>query len=189
MNDRYVQTSKFLSYVLRHNPTAIGLEPDPGGWAEVAELIRRAAEAGVQLDADRIKAVVRTSDKQRFRLSEDGTRIRANYGHSFDVDLGLEPVAPPERLYHGTATRFLESILEHGIQSMGRQYVHLSDDTATALAVGRRHGRPIVLVVDAAAMHSDGHPFLRSESGVWLVKWVPPQCLSPSKPDQDRGNP
>ncbi|MGH1415128.1 MAG: RNA 2'-phosphotransferase [Pelagimonas sp.] len=168
--------SKFLSYVLRHDPASIGLTLDRGGWAEVQALIDRATLPLTQSD---IETVVATSDKQRFALSEDGKRIRANQGHSIDVDLGLKPIAPPDRLFHGTAQTSLTAILAQGLTAQSRHHVHLSPDPDTARTVGMRHGSPVVLVIDAAAMHAAGYVFFKSQNGVWLSDHVPPTFLSP----------
>jgi putative RNA 2'-phosphotransferase len=119
--------------------------------------------------------VVATSDKQRFAFDESRARLRANQGHSVDVDLQLEPVTPPAVLYHGTGRQNVASILAGGLQKMNRHHVHLSPDTETAIRVGRRHGEPVVFVVDAAAMHGDGSTFYCSANGVWLVDHVPAQ--------------
>ncbi|MEM7777424.1 MAG: RNA 2'-phosphotransferase [Pseudomonadota bacterium] len=172
------RTSKFLSYVLRHHPEAIGLELDNAGWTDVDDLIAKANAQGRRLDRDLIVAVVVGNDKQRFKLSQDGQRIRASQGHSRQVDLGLEPITPPELLYHGTAERFLDSILADGLVPRDRQHVHLSADVPTAIAVGQRHGRPVVLRVAAGAMANDGHTFYRSDNGVWLTDRVPAERLT-----------
>jgi putative RNA 2'-phosphotransferase len=178
MGSQHVRVSKFLSYVLRHKPEAIGLQLEEGGWAVIDDLITLAAQHGKRLNRKIVEEVVASNDKQRFALSDDGTRIRASQGHSIPVDLGLQPVAPPQTLYHGTASRFLESILEHGLQPRGRQHVHLSRDHETAVKVGQRHGKPVVLAVAAGAMAADGHTFFLSANGVWLTGTVPPQYLS-----------
>lgn len=178
MKPLHVKISKFLSYVLRHNPGAIGLELDAGGWAEVDELIAGATRHGRRLSRRLIEEVVVTNDKQRFSFDASGTRIRANQGHSIPVDLGLQPRQPPERLYHGTARRFLESILQSGLDPRGRQHVHLSPDRQTAIKVGQRHGKPVVLVVAAEAMAEAGYRFFLSENDIWLVIKVPPEYLS-----------
>ena len=172
-----VRTSRFLSFVLRHKPDAIGLELDEAGWAEVSELIDCAASDARQLTQELIRIVVETNDKRRFEMSEDGRRIRASQGHSIDVDLGLKPNTPPDVLFHGTASRFLGSILATGLEPRGRQHVHLSADEATAVAVGQRHGKPVVLRVDAASMVSDGHRFYLSRNRVWLADAVPAMYL------------
>lgn len=167
------KTSKFLSLILRHKPESIGLQLDAAGWADVAELIEKARKAGIHLTAGKIAVIVATSDKQRFALSDDGSRIRANQGHSVTVDLGLPPQEPPELLYHGTAQRNLSSIRGKGIVSMNRTLVHLSKDRETAIAVGKRHGQPVVLTIMASKMHRDGFLFYLSENGVWLTDHVP----------------
>lgn len=173
-----VHTSKFLSFVLRHKPEAIGLALDGNGWADVDDLVRLAIESGHPLTRAAIETVVAGSDKQRFALSEDGRRIRANQGHSVAVDLGLSPVTPPTILYHGTATRFLDSIREHGLRPGSRQHVHLSGDEATAVKVAIRHGRAAVLQVAAGEMARDGFPYFRSTNGVWLTALVPVRYLT-----------
>lgn len=178
MSDNLKQQSKFLSLVLRHEPESIGLTLDSGGWALLSEVIRCANAHGQQLTQERIETIVLTNDKQRFALSDDGTKIRANQGHSVTVDLGLQPVCPPPRLFHGTASRFLEAILQEGLKPGSRQSVHLSSDEQTAVAVGKRHGRPVVLDIDALAMHAEGHAFYQADNGVWLVSAVPPKYIT-----------
>ena len=170
------KTSKFLSYVLRHRPDVIGLTLDANGWASVAELIDK-AKPKTTLSEELIREVVDTNDKQRFALSQDGQRIRASQGHSVNIELGLEPVEPPPSLYHGTATRFLESIEAHGLRPGNRQHVHLSADIETAIKVGQRHGNPVVLEVAAGQMFATGSVFLRSDNGVWLTEQVPVRYL------------
>lgn len=170
--DNLIPASKFLSLVLRHRPDLIGLSLDAAGWAEIEELIRL-SRAHRPLARELIEAVVASSDKQRFAISEDGKRIRANQGHSIDVDLALEVVAPPERLYHGTAARFVEAIRREGLSRRSRHHVHLSADVDTARRVGARHGKPVVLVVRATEMAAAGHVFHRSANGVWLTDAVP----------------
>ena len=170
--------SKFLSYVLRHDPGSIGMALDAGGWADVAELLEKAAANGRRIDRATLEEIVATSDKKRFTLSDDRTRIRAAQGHSVEVALSLEPVTPPETLYHGTATRFMEPIRAEGLKPGSRQQVHLSGDEVTARAVGSRHGKPAILRVASGEMYRAGHIFYRADNGVWLTDAVPPQFLS-----------
>lgn len=169
--------SQFLSLILRHEPERIGLTLDDAGWAGIDTLLENATASGRQMTRAQLEAVVETSDKKRFAISEDGLRIRANQGHSIDVDLGLLPVAPPAVLYHGTATRFLASIQAAGLDKRQRHHVHLTSDLAVARSVGQRYGVVVVLTVDAARMHADGHVFFRSENGVWLTDTVPAHYL------------
>jgi putative RNA 2'-phosphotransferase len=172
-----IATSKFLSYVLRHAPETIDLTLDPQGWADIDELLAKARADGHPLDRTALDEVVATSDKKRFTVSADNTRIRAAQGHSVAVDLGIEPLAPPPVLFHGTAVSNLDSIRRDGLRPGRRQKVHLSLDEATAVRVGQRHGKPVVLRVDAAGMHAGGMPFWRAENGVWLTDHVPPEFL------------
>jgi len=172
-----VSVSKFLSLVLRHQPQKIGLELDAAGWASVDELLRLSAAAGRSFSRDDLVDVVTTNDKQRFALSEDGQRIRANQGHTIELELDLPVLAPPDALFHGTATRFLDAILREGLSRRARHHVHLSADRDTAIAVGRRYGTPVLLRIDARRMHEDGHPFRRSANGVWLADEVPTTYL------------
>ncbi|MER0236619.1 RNA 2'-phosphotransferase [Fulvimarina sp. MAC8] len=176
------ETSKFLSYILRHAPDTIGLTLGEGGWVGVDELISKARAAGKQLDEETLKQIVATSDKKRFTLSDDGRHIRAAQGHSVTVALGLEPVEPLDVLYHGTATRVLDVILAEGLAPQSRQQVHLSSDEETAVKVGMRHGKPVVLAVDAKRMQADGHRFFRADNGVWLTDAVPPAYLEVLSP-------
>jgi putative RNA 2'-phosphotransferase len=177
MNKQLVSLSKFLSFVLRHEPEAIGLTLDAEGWVAVEELLAAAARHGHSVTRGQLEEVVATNDKRRFSFSPDGRLIRANQGHSVEVDLGLAPVEPPELLYHGTVERFLDSIREKGLLRGNRHHVHLSADRETAARVGQRRGRPVVLVVDSGRMHRAGHRFFRSENGVWLTEAVPADFL------------
>lgn len=174
MSKKYAEASKFLSFVLRHQPDAIGITLDLEGWVDIATLINAAAKDGKPLDHDLIRDVVATSDKKRFSISEDGMRIRAVQGHSAKgVDIQYMAQVPPESLYHGTATHFLNTIYEEGLLPGARQYVHLSQDKRTALAVGQRHGEPVVLTIEALQMYQQDFKFFRAENGVWLTHAVP----------------
>ena len=177
MNNQLVKLSKFLSFVLRHKPQSIGITLDTEGWVPVDELVAAAAGHGQSISREQLDEVVARNDKKRFSFSPDGRLIRANQGHSVEVDLGLVPVEPPELLYHGTVERFLDSIREKGLIRGNRHHVHLSADRETAARVGQRRGRPVVLVVEAGRMQRDGHPFFRSENGVWLTETVPVNFL------------
>jgi putative RNA 2'-phosphotransferase len=175
---RFVQTSKFLSFVLRHQPEAIGLALDAEGWGGVDDLIAGAARQGRQLSRELIEQVVATNDKKRFELSADGRRIRVVQGHSTrGVDRQFEPRQPPDVLFHGTASRFVAAISREGLKPGSRHYVHLSTDEQTARAVCLRYGLPVVLVVDADRMHAQGFVFHQAENGVWLTARVPPDFL------------
>ncbi|MEU9542918.1 MULTISPECIES: RNA 2'-phosphotransferase [Streptomyces] len=172
---RTVKVSKYLSKHLRHQPERIGLTLGEGGWVEIDTLIAAAAEHGFRITREELDHVVATNDKRRFAV--EGTRIRASQGHSVEVDLGLPPATPPDYLYHGTVAQNLDAIRAEGLRPMNRHDVHLSPDRETATRVGARRGRPVVLGVDAAAMHRDGHAFRVSANGVWLTEAVPPKYL------------
>ncbi len=169
--------SKFLSYVLRHCPEDIDLTLDSEGWACISELISKAYPK-IHLTQNLIEEIVSTSDKQRFKISDDGLKIRANQGHSIKVNLNLTPQEPPATLYHGTATRFLDSILNEGLIPKKRHHVHLSTDIATANAVGQRYGNPAILKIDSESMFQEGYKFYLSDNNVWLVDNVPSKYLS-----------
>ena len=178
MSDKHKKTSKFLSLVLRHEPELMGITLDDAGWVGVDELLEGCRRKGHSITRDELAEIVRTSDKQRFALSEDGLRIRANQGHSVPVELGYEPAVPPEVLYHGTAEKSLAGIRREGLHRGERHHVHLSERTETAAAVGSRHGKLVLLTVAAGRLHRDGWPFYRTPNGVWLTDHVPPEYLS-----------
>ncbi len=178
MNENIVTASKYLSLLLRHKPEVIGLSLDTEGWAEIDDIVRLTADRRTSLTKRLIEEITATSDKKRFVISDDGTRIRANQGHSIAVDLNLKPQNPPETLYHGTANRFLESILRQGLKKGSRHHVHLSPDSATALKVGQRHGKPVILSIAAQAMQSSGYIFFLSANGVWLTEHVPAKFIN-----------
>ncbi len=177
MKQNYSSLSKFLSLVLRHKPEEIGITLDPNGWTPVADLLVRMATAGRAIDIETLREIVAKNEKKRFTLSDDGTQIRAAQGHSVQVKLAIEQLAPPTTLFHGTATRNIDSILAKGLVPGSRQQVHLSADEETATRVGMRHGKPVVLTVETGRMHADGFAFYQADNGVWLTDAVPPQYL------------
>ena len=171
------QTSKFIALVLRHKPEAAGIMLDGHGWAQVDELIAGVSRR-MPLTREMLEEIVRTDNKQRYSFSPDHQKIRANQGHSIPVDVELKQAVPPDTLYHGTGEKYVESILREGLLPKSRLYVHLSRDAATAEQVGRRHGKPVLFLVDAAAMVRDGYAFYLSESQVWLTREVPVRYLT-----------
>jgi putative RNA 2'-phosphotransferase len=178
---RTVKISKYLSKHLRHQPEQLGLELAPGGWVSIAELLEACVRSQFPITPEELKEVVSTNDKQRFSFDETGTLIRANQGHSVEVDLQLEAKIPPEVLFHGTGRGSVEAILQSGLKKMSRHHVHLSTNQETAQKVGARHGFPVVLSVDATAMHRAGFEFYCSENGVWLTDEVPPAYIYQSQ--------
>jgi putative RNA 2'-phosphotransferase len=161
-----IRVSKYLSKYLRHAPHELGLTLQPGGWVPVDDLLDGARSDGFPISYDELVECVETNDKRRFSFDETGDLIRANQGHSVEVDLQLEERVPPETLYHGTVERFLPAILPEGLNRGDRHHVHLSKDVATARRVGARRGKPVVLTVEARRMHRDGHRFYLSANGV-----------------------
>lgn len=170
------ETSKYISLILRHKPEVIGISLDEHGWANVDELISGVAKTH-KLDMDILEEIVRSDEKQRYSFNEDKTLIRANQGHSIPVDVELEEAVPPEKLWHGTGEKFVESIDEQGLIPKSRLYVHLSKDIDTAIKVGSRHGRPVVYGIKTLDMYNAGYKFFLSKNGVWLTKEVPVEYL------------
>lgn len=177
-NHNHAALSKFLSYILRHQPASIGLQLDGQGWAAIDELLRCAAQHGTALSHELLLQIVAESDKQRFAISADGLFIRANQGHSLPVELELTAQTPPASLFHGTASRFLAAILQQGLQKGQRYHVHLTADASTALAVGQRYGSPVLLRIDSTAMRAQGATFYLTANGVWLTDEVAPEFLA-----------
>ena len=170
------ETSKYMSLILRHKPETIGITLDEHGWANVDELIEGISRTQ-NFNMDILEEIVRTDEKQRYSFNEDKTKIRANQGHSIEVDVELEEKEPPEILWHGTGEKFATSIDNIGLIPKSRLYVHLSKDEETATTVGRRHGKPVLYVVKAREMYKEGFKFFLSKNGVWLTKEVPVRYL------------
>lgn len=164
--------SVFISLILRHKPEEIGITLDANGWAKVDDLLRGINNSGRKITFELLEEIVKTDNKSRYSFNEDKTLIRANQGHSIKVDVELKEATPPDILYHGTASRFLKSIMSNGIKPMSRLYVHLSKDVCTAISVGARHGKCVVLVIDTKSMVKDGVKFYLSSNNVWLVDYV-----------------
>ncbi len=177
MSKNLVQLSKLLSLVLRHQPGYVGIKLDESGWTPIDELIAAINRKGTAIDRSMLDEVVRTNSKQRFAYNDDVTLIRASQGHSVSINLNLQPIKPPALLYHGTAQQFVAAIVNNGLQKQGRQHVHLSENIETATQVGARRGKPVILLVNAAAMHANGHHFFLSKNKVWLTDHVPPAYL------------
>lgn len=176
---RKKKVSKFLSLVLRHQPSLIGITLDEQGFVPVDQLIPAMAQhrRGVKVTPDQLAEVVDTNDKQRFEFDESGNRIRARQGHSVKVDHGLEAVEPPETLLHGTATNVLELIRDGGLKKMNRHHVHMHADDRVAVDVGGRHGKPVLLIVRSGEMYREGHEFFVTANNVWLTDHVPPEFI------------
>ena len=171
-----INTSRFISLILRHKPSEIGIELDEHGWANVAELIE-GINKKQPFDMAQLEEIVASDDKQRYSFNEDKTLIRANQGHSIPVDVELKESLPPDILYHGTGEKYVSSINDMGLIPKSRLYVHLSKDMETAVNVGKRHGKPVIYIVDSKKMAADGYKFYLSVNNVWLTKKVPVEYL------------
>ncbi|MBQ7086830.1 MAG: RNA 2'-phosphotransferase [Clostridia bacterium] len=171
-----INTSRFISLILRHKPSEIGIELDEHGWANVAELIE-GINKKQPFDMAQLEEIVSSDDKQRYSFNEDKTLIRANQGHSIPVDVELKESLPPDILYHGTGEKYVSSINDMGLIPKSRLYVHLSKDMETAVNVGKRHGKPVIYIVDSKKMAADGYKFYLSVNNVWLTKKVPVEYL------------
>lgn len=169
--------SKFLSLILRHRPEVIGITLDESGWANVKELIEKMNATGDKISFETLNYIVETNAKKRFAFNPDKTKIRANQGHSITVDHNFKALTPPEFLFHGTGEQFVTSILKQGILKRQRHHVHLSLDKETAYKVGQRHGKPVILKIEALKMYEAGFSFYRSENNVWLTNYVPVEFI------------
>lgn len=175
--EKHTKISKSLSYWLRHRPEKIGITLDKNGWTDIEILIEK-AKPEVEFTLDELKEIVSNCDKQRFALSEDGTKIRANQGHSTEVKIDFKEIAAPPVLYHGTVKEAIDSIKKTGLKPMKRHHVHLSKDEETANLVGARRGKPIILKIDAMKMQDEGFKFYISENGVYLTDIVPKKYIT-----------
>lgn len=178
MNEKEIKRkSKFLSLILRHNPQLIQLELDKNGWVNVEDLLIK-SKRKINLTIDELEIVVKTNKKKRFSFNEEKTKIRANQGHSLkNIDLEFKAVKPPQFLYHGTVAKFMQSIKENGLQKMSRQHVHLSSEKETAINVGSRRGKAVILSIRALEMHHNGFELYLSDNGVWLTDKVPTEYI------------
>lgn len=172
-----IKLGRFLSLVLRHKPETIGITLDKNGWTDVEDLIEKVKISGRYIDMEVLERIVRENNKQRYTFDETMKKIRANQGHSINIELNLEEMSPPEILYHGTAMKYLESIREKGLLKRNRQYVHLSKDIETARSVGQRHGEAVILPIDIEGLKNIGHKFYLSKNKVWLCDDIPSEYI------------
>ena len=165
--------SIFISLILRHKPETIGIKLDDYGYADVNELIEKKNNTGRNINIEILEQIVKEDNKQRYSFNDDRSKIRANQGHSINVNVELRELEPPKYLYHGTATRFLDNIKNEGIIKQSRLYVHLSRDIDIAVKVGKRHGTPVILKINTGKMYENGYKFYLSENNVWLCEYIP----------------
>ena len=169
--------SRYMSLILRHKPEVIGITLDEHGWASVNDLICGIEKNNPGFNMDILEQIVRTDSKQRYSFNDDKSLIRANQGHSVNVDVELKEKEPPEYLYHGTGEKYVKSINQDGLIHKSRLYVHLSKDIKTSENVGKRHGKEVVYRINSGQMYRDGYKFYLSENGIWLTKEVPIKYL------------
>lgn len=179
--DKITKIGKTLSYVLRHKPQSIGITLESNGWVDLNVLLKN-IQTKIECSIEEIKEVVATCDKQRFKISDDGKKIKANQGHSTDVKIEFEKIVPPFKLYHGTAPRFISAIFKEGLKKMNRHHVHLyaEENLKKAIDTGSRYekgAKPVVLVIEAKQMHNEGYKFFKSDNNVYLTELVPPKYI------------
>jgi putative RNA 2'-phosphotransferase len=175
--DKLDNLSKFLCLILRHKPQEIGISLDEHGWANIDELIKGFNKRDKDINLDILLEIVSTDNKNRYSITDDNKFIRANQGHSIQVDVELKEITPPDTLYHGTAIRTIDAIKEKGILSMSRLYVHLTDNIDTAITTGKRHGESAIILIASKEMHQDGYKFYKSLNNVYLTKFIPTKYL------------
>lgn len=168
------EISKTISFLLRHKK---GFTKN-NAFVSTDKLIAEVQKQYPDFSMALLEEIVAEDNKQRYSFSKDHKEIRANQGHSTGVKIDFEVKTPPPVLYHGTAEKTLDAIIKNGLKSMGRDYVQLSEEYETAVNVGKRHGKPVVLKIDTPKMLRDGYVFRISENGVWLLPDVPPKYLS-----------
>jgi len=173
-----IRASRFLSWALRHDPNAAGITLDEAGWASVASVMRAFDRRQFRLNRDDLKQILAEDEKGRFSFTPDGHSIRANYAHSIAINLNLPASTPPNRLYHGTARHALDAIKRLGLLRQQRQFVHLTSEVISAFSIGERYGAPVVIPVDAARMHAEGHVFYHGAGTIWMTASVPPHYLN-----------
>lgn len=177
MESKLVKIGKQISFLLRHSTKYI----NEHGWANISDILNETS-----ITREELNEIVKTNDKKRYEISNDELQIRAVQGHSVTVDIGFETKIPPSKLYHGTAVHFVGSIMKEGITKRSRLYVHLSETKDIAREVGKRHGHPAVLVIDANAMYNDGITFFQSKNGVWLTEYVDPKYITFNEDDKNK---
>ncbi|MCF6313568.1 MAG: RNA 2'-phosphotransferase [Verrucomicrobiales bacterium] len=170
--------SRRLSLILRHKPESIGITLNENGWADVQGLLEALNKNGFYLTLNILKTIVAENPKKRFEFDETGTLIRARQGHSVEIDLGYSATTPPDVLYHGTAERFLSSILSEGLTKQQRHHVHMSTDIPLMLEVARRRGKAALIEIAAKEMQLNGYEFYVTENQVWLTDHVPARYLA-----------
>ncbi|HHT96354.1 MAG TPA: RNA 2'-phosphotransferase [Clostridiales bacterium] len=174
----HIKLSRFLSFILRHQPQAIGMKLNEEGYVNVSELLNAINnETKFNITMNTLQEIVNEDDKNRYSFNHDKTMLRANQGHSINVNVGLIEKQPKRNLYHGTSTKYMDNIRNQGLTKGKRLYVHLSDSRLTAKEVGARHGKPVVLMINIDSMIKDGYKFYQSANKIWLTEEVPAKYI------------
>ena len=181
MDKHLIKLSKFLSLILRHKPQTVGLCLDEKGWADVGELIDLVSQQGIHISRELLEEIVGDSEEKSFVFNADKSKIRSYQEQSPKADLALISEQPPQYLVYCTTTRFLATMRSQGLIPGNQSHVQLSSDKLAAIQLGQRYGQSIVLTVKAAEMFQAGHPFYRSEQGLWLAETVPPWYIQFSR--------
>jgi len=171
--DLKVKVSKYMSYLLRHNPESLKI--DRHGFVPLDELLEKLNER-FKVDRRLISEIVEESDRKRFEIV--GNKIRALYGHTIPVKLELEEDKVAKVFYHGTTPDAASKILKVGLKPMKRRWVHLSPTVEIATEVGlRRTKNPIVLEIDAEAARKNGVRFYKATDKVYVCEAILPRCI------------
>lgn len=173
-NKKYKNHSVWLSYLLRHGAKQENINISKDAFILVDDVIEASKKAEYELTVDILKEIVAQDQKGRYAFNEDFTKIRANQGHSMEVNPGLKKAVPPVILYHGTSSEAWETIKKKGLDKMARTHVHLTADIEIAR---KRFRKTVIVEVDAKAMLADKVDFFKSENDVWLVDSVDAKYL------------
>lgn len=178
MNDKKLTNiGRYITKLLRHDPEDLTM--DKNGYVNIDEVLSK-----VNITRDQLDWIVNNNNKKRFAYNEDGTLIRASQGHNKKLNIKVDMIESErvDFLYHGTATRFIDSIIKNGLKPQSRHHVHLTNDMETALQVGSRKGKDItILKIDSARMRADGVKIWISDNGVYLTNEVDPKYISKLK--------
>lgn len=172
--------SKFISLVLRHKPDLINIDIDDKGYTDIDSLISNINKyKNTNITKNDLISIVNNDEKGRYSFNDNITRIRANQGHSINVNIEFEKVIPEHDLYHGTKFSNFNNIKSQGLLKMSRQFVHLSKDINIAADSGKRWKEDLLICkIDTKSMINDGYIFFKSENNVYLIKYIPPEYIT-----------
>ena len=184
LNDEEVNTlGRTMAGVLRHFPERYSLEIDKNGWVDLRDFI-----TGLQSRNRRLRflkphhviGLIETDPKGRYQF-QDG-KIRATYGHTFDVDLDLPTENIPDVLFYPTSDADWAGLQANGLKPADRKMVHLSRTYEAALEAGRvRNPSPVIIEIDAKAARTGGIVIMKAGKTVYLTREVPAEFLRRSE--------